>query len=573
MFVNGTPGAEGGTAVAAPLNFGFGFPHGLLAALCGPEEKLRAAFGQGSAADTMRAGPSLAVAAELAAADLPDLSDDELTGVIQAARRLENRAFYLQAAAVAEFTRRRVEQLEDAKARKVPRGCREGEYPDLELAAELLISRRRALDLMDESTELATRLPRTFAGMAEGRIDPARGLAIADATLCLSGQDAARIDEVLSADAHELRADTLARRAAALAMKLDPEAVRREREDARNTRQRVESGREDSGNAYLSGREMDVAEVMAAKASIDAIAVRLRNAGAEGTLDALRSRAFLDLLQFRNPFDRLSAAATPTAPVPPPTPAAPARPADEAGVDGEACVDDEADEGGIRFPSGPGTPAGGLAPLPALVNLIVPAASLLGWGTAPGQAGSWGLTDPSETREIVTAASQHPRTRWCVTVVNQAGEAVAHACARGRHPWTGRPPDPPPDKIRAMGTLLGHLGLSPESFAPIARGDCGHQHAEDRYTPSRKLKHLIRARSQSCTGPGCGAQSFHADQDHVIPYPDGPTDQCNLHAPCRAHHRAKQAPGWHVEQPEPGIIRWTLPNGRSHVTRPTGYDY
>ena len=212
--------------MAAPLNDGFGFPHGLLAALCGPEEKLRAAFGQGSAADTMRAGPSLAVAAELAAADLPDLSDDELTGVIQAARRLENRAFYLQAAAVAEFTRRRAEQLEDAKARKVPRACRDGEYPDLELAAELLISRRRALDLMDESTELATRLPRTFARMAEGRIDPARGLAIADATLCLSGQDAARIDEVLSADAHELRADTLARRAAALAMKLDPEAVR-----------------------------------------------------------------------------------------------------------------------------------------------------------------------------------------------------------------------------------------------------------------------------------------------------------------------------------------------------------
>jgi hypothetical protein len=423
---------------------------------------------------------------------------------------------------------------------------------------------------MDEATELATRLPRTFAGMADGRIDPARGLAIADATLCLGGQDAARADEVLSADAHELRADTLARRAAALVMKMDPEAVRREREDARNTRQRVESRREDSGNACLSGREMDTAEVMAAKASIDAIAVRLRNAGAEGTLDALRARAFLDLLQFRNPFDRLA-----------PAQAAPAAPDED-----EADADDEADEGGIRFPAGPGTPAGGLAPLPALVNLIVPAATLLGWGTAPGQAGSWGLTDPAETGEIVTAAAHHPRTRWCVTVVNQAGEAVAHACARGRHPWTVSPPDPkpppdprpPPDpdtdlQQARLGSLLRDLRLTPESFAPIAKGDCGHQHAEDRYTPSRKLKHLVRARAQSCTAPGCGAQSFHADQDHVIPYPDGPTDECNLHAPCRAHHRAKQAPGWHVEEPEPGVLRWTLPNSRTHVTRPTVYDY
>jgi hypothetical protein len=27
-----------------------------------------------------------------------------------------------------------------------------------------------------------------------------------------------------------------------------------------------------------------------------------------------------------------------------------------------------------------------------------------------------------------------------------------------------------------------------------------------------------------------------------------------------------------VEQPEPGIIRWTLPNGRTRTTRPTVYD-
>jgi hypothetical protein len=31
---------------------------------------------------------------------------------------------------------------------------------------------------------------------------------------------------------------------------------------------------------------------------------------------------------------------------------------------------------------------------------------------------------------------------------------------------------------------------------------------------------------------------------------------------CRAHHRTKQAAGWHLEQPEPGVLIWTLPSGR-----------
>jgi hypothetical protein len=41
---------------------------------------------------------------------------------------------------------------------------------------------------------------------------------------------------------------------------------------------------------------------------------------------------------------------------------------------------------------------------------------------------------------------------------------------------------------------------------------------------------------------------------------------------CRRHHKAKQAPGWKVEQSDPGVIRWALPSGRIHTTRPTVYD-
>jgi hypothetical protein len=40
---------------------------------------------------------------------------------------------------------------------------------------------------------------------------------------------------------------------------------------------------------------------------------------------------------------------------------------------------------------------------------------------------------------------------------------------------------------------------------------------------------------------------------------------------CRHGHRAKQAPGWHLDQPEPGHMIWTLPSGRQYTTRPDPY--
>jgi hypothetical protein len=120
--------------------------------------------------------------------------------------------------------------------------------------------------------------------------------------------------------------------------------------------------------------------------------------------------------------------------------------------------------------------------------------------------------------------------------------------------------------------VIAHTKPAQDHPEPIARGQCDHRHAEDRYAPSRKLSHLIRARTNTCDAPGCNAQAVYADLDHTIPYPDAPTDECNLGPKCRRHHRAKQAPGWRLQQPEPGVMRWTLPSGRLHTTTPTIYD-
>ena len=40
---------------------------------------------------------------------------------------------------------------------------------------------------------------------------------------------------------------------------------------------------------------------------------------------------------------------------------------------------------------------------------------------------------------------------------------------------------------------------------------------------------------------------------------------------CRHHHRCKQAEGWWLEQPEPGVLVWRTPSGRTCTTAPAVY--
>jgi hypothetical protein len=159
---------------------------------------------------------------------------------------------------------------------------------------------------MDLAGDLETRLPRTRAALAAGVIDAYRARLIWRPTRHLSDADAACADEVLAALAPGLRYDQLARKATAVVMKLDPEAFRRGKDQARADRQRVAAGREESGNAYLAGRELAIEDALASKAHIDALAAALRRGGLPGTLQRLRVLAFNDLTQGRDPLDRLS---------------------------------------------------------------------------------------------------------------------------------------------------------------------------------------------------------------------------------------------------------------------------
>ena len=172
---------------------------------------------------------------------------------------------------------------------------------------------------------------------------------------------------------------------------------------------------------------------MASKAYIDVIAVKLRNSGlVPGTLGQLRALALTDLTQGRNPLDRIIAPRLRRQPIAP-------------------SADDNQDLPGPRFQPCPAHPA----PPPALINLLVPAGTLLGWGTAPGEAAGWGLLDTARNQgprpggiqapenSLVRDGRRHrrerdsPRLRHRSAPLARKRSAAIRKPARKRHPCPG----------------------------------------------------------------------------------------------------------------------------------------
>jgi len=492
---------------------------------------------------------------------LAGLSDDQLIGVIAAVRRLESRAAWYLMAAVGEFT-----------ARNTGEGCVE-EFAADQLAHELHVTLQSAAAQMDYASTVTSRLPATYAALHAGTIHPVHVRIIEDETRYLSAEDAAKADAVLAADAGSLTFGKLRSAAHRLVLELDPESAALRKEQASRDAH-VRRFREDSGNAGMVARELPPDEVLASWQHVEQRALDLRAAGVPGALKELRVRAYLDLLQERD------SRCDPAGPDDTGEPGGPQE--DGGGVPG----------GGGPGGGGPGGPGDGSAggasggsasggsarraghdsgpSLAALVNITVPWSAYASRSGGLADVAGFGLVDAADARDLAAAAARDPRTRWCVTVLHPDGTAAAHGCAAGRHPPPRGPtpgPDPPPGTGPQDWIDQLHIKLT-----PIARGTCGHDHAEPGYRPSRKLQHLVKVRNARCTAPGCGRSAGRCDLDHTIAWQQGGlTCECDLAPLCRHHHRCKQAQGWRLEQPEPGVLVWHTPAGRTYVTGPTKY--
>jgi hypothetical protein len=202
--------------------------------------------------------------------------------------------------------------------------------------------------------------------------------------------------------------------------------------------------------------------------------------------------------------------------------------------------------------------------------LIVPWDPTLGRPSGPAELPGYGLIDQDDTMELLDAAGQDPASRWCLTAVGADGTATAHGCLPGSRTL---------DAISQAGQAVGGTWTAADlatalgvTLEPIVKGACDHTHAEPGYRPSRKLRHLVAARNARCTAYGCGRPAAACDYDHTQPWEDGGlTCECNLAPLCRRHHMIKQAQGWKLEQPEPGVLIWTTPAELTRTTTPTSY--
>jgi len=493
-------------------------------------------FAAGGLLDLMEPGAVLAGFAGDAWEDgLDRLTDDELIGLLCAWRRLASWSAAGEVAAVSALARRRAAGSRDAGNRRL------ADHVDSELAAALTLTGRSAGRLLELAAGLA-RLPGTSAALAAGQIDWPRAAVIADEVASLDKAGAAAVEAKILAGAPRQTTGQLRAAVRRAVLAIDPAAAIRRREKAQQDA-RVETWAEPSGAGAMAGRDLPPADVITADKRIDSLARWLKRNGACGTLQQLRARVFTMLLNGQ-PLEALL-----------PADASAGggqgdRPSGSAAADGADADPGYAAGQGSTQPAVP-------AALGGSVNLTVPLASWLGLSSAPGEAAGLDALDAAVCRDLAAALAAGSRARWCVTVTDPDGRAVAHGCARAG-------PGPPGTDHAAW--------LASIRIKKLEAADCSHLRETTAYRVPPALRHLINIRQRTCSFPVCRQPAGRIDQDHTIPFDQaGRTCECNCAPFCRTHHQAKQAPGWHVEQPEPGTLIWKVPSGRSYTVVPDTY--
>jgi hypothetical protein len=248
-------------------------------------------------------------------------------------------------------------------------------------------------------------------------------------------------------------------------------------------------------------------------------------------------------------------------------------------------------------------------PPQGLLDVLLPWSALTARPDAePAVLGRIGPVTPAQAAELLDLAARHPATEWRVILTDEAGHALAVERIRARSRPTDQiragPPAAPvigrmtvtiPESRVGSDQRPGATGLRASLLRAVSRAaaraqagrpveptrggaaaprtpGCDHVGATAAYRPPPRLREFVVARDATCTFPPCGQPSWRADLDHTIPWHlGGPTCACNLSARCRTHHKIKQLSGWRLEQPQPGILRWSTPAGRTYRVEPNPY--
>jgi uncharacterized protein DUF222 len=541
------------------------------------------AFGAGGPADMMVPCSVLAeLTGQALEAGMDRLTDDELVGIMRAARRVASWQAHVELAAVAELVARRYDESAppgDGESRRAGPGP--AERASAEIAAALTLTSRSA----DLHVDLATGLDgleNVAAALGRGEIDLAKATVFVDEVAPLPSVQASVVAGLHLMVAPSLTTAQLRSVLRRAVLAADPESCRSRQREARKDAM-VQAWQEPSGNGAIAGRELPPGRTLLADRHVTALARSLRAAGMPGTLDQVRAEVFLALLSGQSPQDLLAGSQAHSG-----------EPGRQRAGHSAGRPGGGAGEGPGGAQAQPGPAASDLLSWPAgplgTVHLTVPLGTWLGITDNPGEVAGHGAIDAWTGRELADALTDRAGTRYCVTVTTNEGYPLGHACARSAPPGRGTPgpappgppgPAPPGPEMPASGQPGPAPPALPEAMADwigcltvewLERGTCSHSRENAGYKPGRLLDHLIKVRNATCTAPGCGRPAQRCDTDHVIPYHlGGRTCECNCHPLCRRHHRCKGSAGWHLEMTAPGELTWRLPHGRTCQTATVPY--
>ncbi|WP_353650349.1 DUF222 domain-containing protein [Nakamurella sp. A5-74] len=400
-----------------------------------------------------------------------------------------------------------------------------------EVGAQLAWAPSTARSRMAESTDVVDALPRAHQLWSLGRLDRSRVMVLADRTRDLDPAARELVEEQLLDDGGAVvRAKTPARVRALVdrcAAALDPEAIRRRQERARQDRDVFVSPRDDGMSRFSADVATPVAVL--ARAVIDCVAKDLPS---ERSIGQRRADVFADI------FTRLAAdghvdlrrdpdpstSNCPAAGQQQPTDR-PDIPTNDSTTVGTSSLD--APNADTRSEDTPVLPPD-WERIDSGVTVVVDASTLAGVDLADTASVEGALlgSHPALPEELVTALARSAR-RVRIAVKGATMDAGSDACASG------------------CASAATNLALG-----------------ADVYRPSAKLAEQLLLRDRVCRFPGCRHPARACDLDHRVPFAEGgPTTAENMDALCRFHHRLKTFTGWRAVRAPGNCLTWTTPLG------------
>jgi hypothetical protein len=440
------------------------------------------------------------------------LSDAQLIDAVVGFERLTGWAQARQARLLAEFARRR--PGDDPTMVASDKACTISKFAPDEVGLALKQARTTAKARIGRSVQLEQVLPETLALWQEGRLDERRVTAICDTTHYLSVGKARAVQQRVLDRAPD---QTLGQLKAALkraVIAADPDGAAERHRAARRDR-RVSISEEHDGMASLWAL-MTAPDAQASYQWLTRLALGCGKDDPRN-MDARRADLAAALLS-----GRLTNAApepTDTADETADTYEGPFYDTgDDTSGDGESTDSQPPPTPADSTSSSTGSSSSGSAPRPVnpgkpVVQVLMPFSTLIGADDQPCELVGHGPIPADLAREI-------------------AADAV-----------------------------LKRLVYDPLSGAVL-------DHGRTTYRPPAGLADFVRARDVCCRSPICRRRALDGHLDHVTPYPDGPTNDKNLHACCGHDHRMKHAPGWAVRALPDGRIQWITPTGHRYHSHP-----